>query len=241
MKVALVCIAKNEDHYIQEWVDYNLKLGFDHIFIYMNDWRTDIEHPQVTKIEFDGLDRQRDAYANWTVNYRKNYDWAAFFDVDEFLVLKQHKTIQDFILNYNTFPAIAINWYLFGNNGHTEVIDNQYSLIKRFTKRGAQMNHHVKTILNCEHDVKMDVHNPFGLAAVSTNGVFFHGPFNDRTDDTVAQLNHYFCKTKEEFIKKCERGRADTIHQKNTYEINYHPYNLNDVEDLLAYNFMYGE
>ena len=29
MKVALVCIAKNEDNYIQEWINYNLKLGFD--------------------------------------------------------------------------------------------------------------------------------------------------------------------------------------------------------------------
>ena len=36
MKVALVCIAKEEDNYIQEWIDYNKKLGFDDIIIYQN-------------------------------------------------------------------------------------------------------------------------------------------------------------------------------------------------------------
>jgi hypothetical protein len=34
MKTALVSIAKNEDNYLKEWVDYNLYLGFNDIFIY---------------------------------------------------------------------------------------------------------------------------------------------------------------------------------------------------------------
>lgn len=240
MKVALVCIAKNEDNYIQEWVDYNLKLGFDHIYIYMNDWRTDIEHPQVTKIEFDGLNKQRDAYTHWLDTNRNNYDWAAFFDVDEFLVLKKHKTIQDFVSDYVNHKAVGINWYLFGNNGHTEIIDGEYSQIKRFTKRGTQMNHHVKSILKCNSGCMMDVHNPYHIPVTSPNGVTFSGYLNEQPDDSIAQINHYYCKTKEEFIKKCERGRADTIREKNTYEINYQPHNHNDVEDMWAYNFMYA-
>lgn len=34
MKTALVCIAKNEDNYIDEWIEYHLMLGFDRIFVY---------------------------------------------------------------------------------------------------------------------------------------------------------------------------------------------------------------
>jgi hypothetical protein len=34
MKTALVCIAKDEDHYIDEWLLYHLKLGFSDIFVY---------------------------------------------------------------------------------------------------------------------------------------------------------------------------------------------------------------
>lgn len=41
-KVALAAIAKDEDNYIEEWIRYNLKLGFDKIIIYQNNWRANI-------------------------------------------------------------------------------------------------------------------------------------------------------------------------------------------------------
>ena len=34
MKTALVCIAKDEDNYIDEWLKYHLKLGFSNIYVY---------------------------------------------------------------------------------------------------------------------------------------------------------------------------------------------------------------
>jgi hypothetical protein len=42
MKSALVAIAKNEDEYINEWINYNLKIGFDNIIIFQNNWRAKI-------------------------------------------------------------------------------------------------------------------------------------------------------------------------------------------------------
>lgn len=39
MKTAIVCIAKNEDNYIDEWIKYHTKLGFDYVYVYQNDWR----------------------------------------------------------------------------------------------------------------------------------------------------------------------------------------------------------
>jgi hypothetical protein len=34
MKTALVAIAKNEDLYINEWIEYNLKIGFSDIIVF---------------------------------------------------------------------------------------------------------------------------------------------------------------------------------------------------------------
>lgn len=34
MKTAIVCIAKNEDNYINEWIKYHTKLGFDYVCVY---------------------------------------------------------------------------------------------------------------------------------------------------------------------------------------------------------------
>jgi hypothetical protein len=241
MKVALVCIAKNEEDYIKEWVDYHFKLGFDNVFIYENDWRCEYEHPQLIKIPFDGLTKQLEAYNNWLNNKKNEFDWVAFFDVDEFLVLKKHKTIQDFLSNYTNKFGVAINWYFFGNNGHDRVFDGEYSQLKRFTKRAKKMDQHIKTIVNCKVKCSMSVHNPDGLPIVSPDGVAFTGPFNKNGNDEIAQLNHYYCKTPQEFQKKCERGRADRVDHKNTFEVNYEPSNLNEVEDIFALDFMYGE
>jgi hypothetical protein len=56
-KIALVCMAKNEDYYLQEWINYHLKLGFDGIHIFQNNWRfqNKIENENVFFHEYDGI------------------------------------------------------------------------------------------------------------------------------------------------------------------------------------------
>lgn len=236
MKVALVCIAKNEENYIKEWSDYHLKLGFDDIFVYQNNWRLLENYNNVHKIEFDGEKQQKKAYNSFIKYYKSNYDWAAFFDVDEFLVLKKHKNIKDFISDYSEFPSIGVNWVFFGDNGHTKV-DNDYSVVKRFTKRQQGVDTHIKSIVKLKNKVSFnEVHHP-NTFWVDTKKQKHKTSFTKFGDDEIAQLNHYFCKTEEEFIKKCDRGRADNGKFRDYTEFNSH--NLNEVEDLNAYNFLY--
>jgi len=239
MKIALVCIAKNEDNYIQEWCDYHLKIGFDDIFIYQNDWRTNISGNNIFKFELDGRDKQREAYKKFINDYHNQYDWAAFFDVDEFLVLKKHKNVKDFISEFNEYNAVGINWVFFGNNDHKTINNGEYSLIKRFTKRQNGVNNHVKCIVKLNDDLIMDVHNP------KTYWVDIHkninlGAFTKNGSDDLAQLNHYFCKTEEEFLEKCNRGRADSPIYKRSID-DYEGQNFNEIEDLTALNFMYND
>lgn len=238
MKTALVCIAKNEDYYIQEWMDYHFKIGFDHIFIYENNWKCSIEDKRITKIQIPGQVKQVLSYNHFIRSYGHQYDWAAFFDVDEFLVLKKHNNVKDFILDYRDYSSIAINWVLFGDNHLDKVINNNYSLIKRFTKRQIGINKHVKVIINPQTpNIKMEIHNS-NYPAVSTTGEIFGGPFYPKGNDEVAQINHYFCKTREEFAHKVQRGRADVHHIRQLSEFDSN--NTNHIEDVHAYNFMYG-
>ena len=55
-KIALVTLAHKDDLYIQEWIEYNLKLGFDDIFIYQNNWKWDGYKPndKVHIYDYDG-------------------------------------------------------------------------------------------------------------------------------------------------------------------------------------------
>ena len=56
MKIAIVCIAKDEDNYLREWLDYHFKIGFDHIYVYQNNWHFKEEVPDyVHLIDFPGM------------------------------------------------------------------------------------------------------------------------------------------------------------------------------------------
>jgi len=237
MKVGLICIAKDEDNYIDEWIKYHLKIGFDDIYIYRNNWEFSYEHENVHITKMNGKKKQIVSYNDGFQKYKSQYDWIAFFDVDEFLVLKKHKNVKDFLSEYSDYDSVGINWCLFGDNGLDSVIDNNYSLIKRFTKRKSSVNPHIKSIVNTKFNGLIDIHHAV-CQTVDTNFKKFKGSRNYDGDNEIAQINHYFCKTKEEFLNKINRGRPGTDKLRTFDEFDSH--NYNEVEDLWALNFMYG-
>jgi hypothetical protein len=237
MKVALVCIAKNEDHYIEEWVSYYKKLGFTNVFIYENNWRCNLfdNDSFVVKIPFDGDSQQNNSYNNFINHHGKNYDWAAFFDVDEFLVLKKHNNISDFLNNYNDYSSVAINWVFFGD-GENKFVENDYNVLKRFTKRQIGVDQHIKTICKLSSNPVFDSpHYASNLNWVDPTYYVGSGPFNTNKNNEIAQLNHYFTKTFEEFKLKVSRRRADNNSIRNLSD--FEPHNRNEIEDLSALNF----
>jgi hypothetical protein len=238
MKIVLVCIAKEEDNYIKEWVDYHLKLGFHKIFIYENNWRCAIEFDPnfVVKIPFDGEKKQLTAYQNFINHHRVHYDWAAFFDVDEFLVLKKHKSILDLIIEFKDENYLAVNWVFFGDNNLNRVENGNYSVLSRFTKRQIGVNKHIKSIMNLKNKFSFaDPHHVGKFKWVDPSGNRNSGPFNENGNDHVLQLNHYFTKTKDEFKLKSKRGSADVGHGKSIELFDHH--NINEIEDFTALNF----
>ena len=239
MKTVLVCIAKNEDNYIKEWVDYHLKLGFDNIFIYENNWRcnVDFQSDKVIKIPFDGNVKQLESYHNFIIHHTDKFDWAAFFDVDEFLVLKKHKSVNDFIEEFKNENYLAINWVFFGNNNHTKVENNNYSVLSRFTKRQIEPNIHIKSIFKLDKNHRFEYpHNLKNIPWSTTNGIKGKGPFNHSPDISVVQLNHYYSKTFEEYKEKVERGRADSSKSRLLSEYEHYS-NFNEIDDYHALNF----
>lgn len=233
MNIALVCIAKNEDNYIQEWVTYHLKLGFDSIYIYENDWVSNVNNPKVFKIPVKGQKQQIPMYNHFIKNYKNEYDWVSFLDVDEFIVLKKHNSIKEFLSNYPNEDAIGINWVFFGDNGLS--FSGEYSVIERFTKRQKMADRHIKSIVNPKKVQYMNVHNHNGKCVDTSGKEISYTPFNPNGPIDIVQINHYFTKTKEEFIKKINRGRADTGTFRPISDFDIH--NSNEIEDLTALNF----
>ena len=250
-KIALVAIAKDEDFYLQEWIDYHLKLGFDDIHIFQNNWRFEnvIENEKVHFHIYDGKsftnytesneplwvkNIQTKCYVDFAKKYYTEYEWAAFFDVDEFLVLKKTKDVKEFIKDYDNHNCLVINWAMFGDNGIKEFDKENTSTLRRFTKRQSSLHPQFKSI--CKLSPEMKHNNHWNAETwVDPNLNSGDSAFNYNASDDIAQLNHYYIRTYPEFLSKVERGNA--CHGKkplSTFEEN----NFNEIEDLNALIFL---
>lgn len=241
IKIALCCIALNEIKYISEFIRYNLCLGFSTIFIYDNSPENELnflESDSVVVIHFPGAQRQLGAYNDFIYTKSSEFDYVAFFDCDEFLVLNS-VTLSDLCLRYVKDGALGVNWYFFGNN-NKETYDNK-PVLERFTKRQMSLDLHIKTIANCKYIYNggmNHVHCPTEKTKFrDTSGNLIDGPYSNSKDDSVCQLNHYFCKSNDEFRKKCARGRAD-LDVARIFVDYLDELNHNDVEDLRALTFI---
>jgi hypothetical protein len=161
-------------------------------------------------------------------------------DVDEFIVLKKHNNISDFIKEYlvGDCQGIGINYRTFGSSKLTTKSNVPVTL--RFTMCEKTGNHFIKTLFkkdsfikyqSCQHVI---LKNGF---VKSTNGEVILGPTNN-IDCSVIQLNHYKCKTLPEFRNISTRGKADRViyPEENVDEI-FNKYDINDVVDLTAHDF----
>lgn len=261
--IALVGIAKNEDNYIDEWIDYHLRLGVSRVFLYENNWRARLKRPdsRVTLIPLDGVSRQMAAYRDFLHNRSKGFDFGIFIDIDEFVCLPRHDTLADFLDPFLAYRAIGLNWRLFGDSGHKGVENGDYSLVDRFVRCDRSFHRCVKTILNLRHwtpevffthphsvKIKRFFSPPgplaelFGRQDLLVTPDRLHrifGPYNDHFPDPPAWLNHYKAKTLQEFLEnRAPKGGGHSIYPYAVKPLShFHDDNRNDVENLAAKTF----
>lgn len=123
-KYLLIAIARDENVYIEEWVNHYLNLGFDKIIIGDNNdddslsviLKDYIERGQVEIYDCKGLKCFQVDFYNVFAN-KGWYKWAAYFDCDEFLELTtEYTTIQE-LTNEIGVDNLRINWMAMSNGG----------------------------------------------------------------------------------------------------------------------------
>ena len=245
----MCAIAKDEGPYLDEWIRYNLKLGFDAVYVYDNsdDGAALVDlaaaHPEgsVVVVPFPGHAMQLSAYWHFREAYGARHTWCAFIDVDEFVVLRRHDCVKDLLREHCGEGALALNWHMFGSGGETEY--RAEPVRKRFTRRAARVDQHVKTIVRLgdmlHHIGPHHVALREGATQHDTSGRRFHGPFNPEGPDDVACIHHYFVKSRGEFARKIRRGRSDGNPDRCMREFEAH--DVNEVEDASAWTFMPDE
>jgi len=74
--------------------------------------------------------------------------WAAFFDVDEFLVLKRHENVEALLEEHLSEGSLSINWIKFPSSG--ELYCEPLPFTKRFAYPDLEINKHVKSIVRLQ-------------------------------------------------------------------------------------------
>jgi hypothetical protein len=247
----IVCIAKKEHDYIEEFVKYHLALGFKYIYIYDNEDTPTYEallhkyKENVRVIHVPGNNYhvavQYMILQDFVVNHKYTLTHFAHIDIDEFIVLKKHKNINEFIQEYITGDCVGIgmNWRFFGSSGHKE--KTNVPLTIRFTRCQVGGNMHIKSLVRSDAVVGFrtvhDANVGFGHLK-TTQGHIINGPWNHAIDLSVIQVNHYKCKTLPEYKYIRTRNRADVKGPTGENpEGDFYAYDANDEEDLVAYTF----
>ena len=262
MRAVICAIAKCENKYINNWCKYHLDLGFDHIYIYDNN---DSSYPRVDKcITKDIMSKvtffnvrdihkqafQDEVYTKFYNNYKDTFDWCAYIDIDEFIELRDHLNIKEFLAQdkFKDFEVIRLKWHLYGDDGYIER-DESIPVQKFFKKHltNAKKSNQCKSIIRgaLENIAFHSSHYPsqYHPAANSYKKLIQCMPDGSATQTSIscwqnfddsAWINHYMTKTLKEFLDQ-KLGRTDCQFKKASLNLDYY-WSLNKkTPEKLAY------
>lgn len=272
MKATLLSSMRNEGPDILEWVAWHRVIGFDRIAVWTNDctdgsdalldalggigWVAHHRHHPAPGASVQG-EVARHAYADPSL---MGADWLMWLDADEFLVVNAGAgLLPDLISVIGTADGMAINWRLFGDNGHDRSPDG---LVTEAFQRAAplkyRLNRSVKTLHRVDDRITgLFIHRPVWrdtparpVSLLSGAGLPLSQDFilrpkeNGNPQEMVdkgqqswafAQVNHYAVKALERVAAKKLRGDGLYADWSSRFDFRYlKRFNKNDEIDRSA-------
>lgn len=261
MKSVICAIVKNEQLFIREWVEHNLNIGFDKIYIY-EDYGSDSHYKELadyikadkvelTAIEGSGLgftkagvggadvSTQGQLY-RWFLNKCKTgeieADWLALIDVDEFIFFEKGWDLNKLEAEFEDTPGVILCWILYGANGHIKrpegkVVDNYTSHLPLGTLIDRE---YVWTSTKCLINIK----NNQGYGSFHRiTGCIRTNKMGNSTSPLCfekAWINHYFTKSFEDYcVRMFSRGNMQNNYRSFDSFFRVNPDLLPHREELL--------
>ncbi len=229
--LGMVAMVRN-DPTVAEWVSYHHAAGL-HEFLFIDDGSDDgtwerlqymaLVAPWVKCVRYDGkaesrrhpsdkevIARQVDAYRQAREMIPAAWAWAAFMDLDEYLVTRDNRPLGKLLELADEVSAVALNWKCFGTptQAHGFVIERT----TRCSSSKSRFNLHYKCLVrNGRIGPAMSTHRPN-----ITEGKIVHdfdGAYEGRKHGKTtsirhgqAWINHYRCGSLTTWLKRQARG-----------------------------------
>lgn len=238
--LAVVAIFRDEAPYLKEWLEFHLKAGVSHFFLFDNG---SVDNGREVLSEFasnvtvtDWSGRQPGAYQRAVVDYGSGYRWMMFIDIDEFVFPSKVATLPEVLRGMETEDLILLPWRVFGTGGLDDR-DRTVSVVASFHQSidyGSQKlparASKVKAVANPRAMKRADAHLP-EMRQGSSPAVWSNGDpvANKRVEYAKSQqihLHHYVSKSKAEFEEKMSRNSQGRLFRKT--------YGLNSNDEIVA-------
>ena len=235
INICICTLAKNENLYIREFIEYYKNYGVDKIFLYDNN---DINGEKFEDVISDYIKSRFVEILNWrgikkamlpimnhcyTTN-SKEYDLLIFYEIDEQINLYNYTNIKNFLVEEKFKKCQLIYLNLVCHTDNNKLYYENKTLRERFPNIVPISKSNIFSIKfiirgNISNVIIRDVHK-CNDELVNCNG-FGHsnkiqgGHYSTEPDIKYYYINHYFSKSTEEFINKMKRGDALITDYKN--------------------------
>lgn len=225
MRTLSAClIIKDENEYIEEWLDWHFAAGVEYFYIYDNGSKVPVSssiperyRERCTVQAFPGT--QEEAYTSCLTDYGRESRWMAFIDTDEFIRVVDGGSIPAFLATLPaTADAVALRWVIYGADGQREKRREpvRTRFLRKICMETCNIQHlpHNKCIVRTSSVRAMAAHGPIQtegapLQLVNERGKPLWGIFDpDLTGERVV-VDHYFTRSLEEWQEKMVRGSCD--------------------------------
>lgn len=215
-RVAVCLRFRDEARFLEEWLEYHIAAGVNHFFLYNNysgDNYQEVLRPyqerdQVTLIDWPRKPASPEAENDCIARTIDRFEWVGFIDADEFVVVRDHRSIPEFLDDFGDVPAVALQWYFYGSNSHEQ--RPQDWVIRAYTRRAAEPDLHFKVFVRPEQVTRnRNAHNFYYLlarCAVREDGRRVYGSMASPPSAERAWINHYYYKSLEDYLEKAARG-----------------------------------
>ena len=225
IKVCLCTVGKLENLYVREYVSHYINLRTDKIFIYDNNnvngerfedvIKDYIEKGFVEIINFRGiLNPQLIAYQDCLNNNYNKYNWLIFYDMDEFIYLKDYGNIKYFLNQKKFIKCQTIQLNIFFHEDNNLLYYDNRTLSERFIKKIKRPVEALKSILkgnnkiniNCVHNLNNYLKSCNGFGKINNKEKI--KIFTTNPDFKFYYIDHFCFKSTEEFVNKLNKGDA---------------------------------
>ncbi|MFV2063367.1 MAG: glycosyltransferase family 2 protein, partial [Chloroflexota bacterium] len=221
LRLGAAVIIRNEAPYLEEWLAYHHALGVQHFFIYDNGSTDElhqaieawVNHGVVTLVHWPLPGGQGDAYNHALRFYGPSLDWLAYFDVDEFIVPLIDDDIPSLLARWPDAADVRLPRKDFGFSGHRsppdELTIEAYTEVADVFGRDSSKPLRVKTIVQPRGISAVGIHTAtVADVPISSDGRPLPTETVGNAVHGVAQLNHYYTRSFDEFEAKRFRGSA---------------------------------